>query len=55
VALNVAFASGSEPSVGDTLVLMTAGKVQGQFSVTVAGHQGTVSIQGGQVVLKITA
>lgn len=56
VALNVTFASGAEPSVGDTLVLMTAGKVQGQFaSVTVAGHQGTVSIQGGQVVLKITA
>ncbi|MBK1715033.1 acid phosphatase [Rubrivivax gelatinosus] len=53
--LELSFASGFKPAVGDTLVLLSVGKVQGRFDrVSIAGATGELRYEDGRVLLKIT-
>ncbi|WP_229722928.1 phosphatase PAP2 family protein [Xylophilus rhododendri] len=53
--LSVGFASGSAPSVGDTINLITAGSLAGTFtSITVPGYQASASYSATGLQLRIT-
>ncbi|MDP9900579.1 acid phosphatase [Variovorax ginsengisoli] len=54
--LNLRFAAGAVPSVGDTLTLVTAGSVTGRFSaISVPGFKVTPTYTGKEVLLHIDA
>jgi autotransporter-associated beta strand protein len=53
-ALNVAFANGYKPAVGDTLLVLSAHAISGQFSqVTVQGFKATATYSGQGVTLHL--
>lgn len=53
--LELVFAAGARPSVGDTLVLLSAAKLKGRFdSVSISGVNGELRYEDGRVLLKVT-